>query len=112
MTEVDQTPYILAKVTRVLLFGSMLKPKVDWLSDVDVAVELARNRISSEDTCRIDDGLRSWPTRAAASGISWNGRAAGIGKAFQFLKGAKSRDRPGRFQRGKDFRAGGSASDS
>jgi len=38
---VDQDPYFLAKVTRLVLFGSMLKPEVQRLSDVDLAVELA-----------------------------------------------------------------------
>jgi predicted nucleotidyltransferase len=37
---VDQDPYFLAKVTRLVLFGSMLKPEVQRLSDVDLAVEL------------------------------------------------------------------------
>jgi predicted nucleotidyltransferase len=38
---VNKDPYFLGKVTRVVLFGSMLKPEVQRLSDVDVAVELA-----------------------------------------------------------------------
>ena len=42
MTEVNQNIYLLAKVTSVVLFGSMLKPEVVRLSDVDVAVELTR----------------------------------------------------------------------
>jgi predicted nucleotidyltransferase len=42
VAEVNQNPYFLAKVVRVVLFGSMLKPEVDRLSDVDVAFELAR----------------------------------------------------------------------
>jgi len=33
--------YFLGKVTRVVLFGSMLKPEVERLSDVDLAVEVA-----------------------------------------------------------------------
>jgi predicted nucleotidyltransferase len=37
---VERDPYFLAKVTRVVLFGSMLNPEVQRLSDVDVAVEL------------------------------------------------------------------------
>jgi predicted nucleotidyltransferase len=41
VTEVNQNPYFLAKATRVVLFGSMLKPEVERLSDVDLAVELA-----------------------------------------------------------------------
>ena len=39
--QVNRDPYFLGKVVRVVLFGSMLKPEVDRLSDVDVAVELA-----------------------------------------------------------------------
>ena len=36
---VNNDPYLLGKVTRVVLFGSMLKPEVERLSDL--AVELA-----------------------------------------------------------------------
>jgi predicted nucleotidyltransferase len=39
--QVNRDPYFLGKVVRVVLFGSMLKPEADRLSDVDVAVELA-----------------------------------------------------------------------
>jgi len=38
---VNNDPYFLEKVTRVVLFGSMLKPEVERLSDVGLAVELA-----------------------------------------------------------------------
>jgi len=38
---VNNDPYFLGKVTRVVLFGSMLKPEVERLSDVDLAVEIA-----------------------------------------------------------------------
>jgi len=38
---VNNDPYFLGKVTKVVLFGSMLKPEVERLSDVDLAVELA-----------------------------------------------------------------------
>jgi predicted nucleotidyltransferase len=37
---VEQDPYFLAKVTRLILFGSLLKPEAQRLSDVDLAVEL------------------------------------------------------------------------
>jgi predicted nucleotidyltransferase len=37
---VDQDPYFLAKVTKLVRFGSMLKPEVQRWSDVDLAVEL------------------------------------------------------------------------
>jgi len=39
--QVNSDPYFLGKVTRVVLFGSMLKPAVERLSDVDLAVEVA-----------------------------------------------------------------------
>jgi predicted nucleotidyltransferase len=38
---VNRDPYFLGKVTKAILFGSMLKPEIDRLSDVDLAVELA-----------------------------------------------------------------------
>jgi len=38
---VNKDPYFLGKVTRVVLFGSMLKRALERLSDFDVAVELA-----------------------------------------------------------------------
>ena len=38
---VNNDPHFLGKVTRLVLFGSMLKPEVERLSDVDLAVELA-----------------------------------------------------------------------
>jgi len=39
---VNEDRYFLGKVTRVVLFGSMLNSEVERLSDVDLAVELAR----------------------------------------------------------------------
>ena len=39
--QVNNDPYFLGKVMRVVLFGSMLKPEVERLSDVDLAVEVA-----------------------------------------------------------------------
>ena len=37
---VNEDPYFLARVTRVALYGSMLSPEVERLSDVDLAVQL------------------------------------------------------------------------
>jgi predicted nucleotidyltransferase len=45
---VNRDPYFLGKVVRVVLFGSMLKPEVMRLSDVDLAVELATKGSDSE----------------------------------------------------------------
>jgi predicted nucleotidyltransferase len=46
--QVGQDPYFLAKVTRLVLFGSMLKPEVKRLSDVDLAVELTPKEVDWE----------------------------------------------------------------
>jgi predicted nucleotidyltransferase len=45
---VDQNPYFLAKVTRLMLFGSMLRAEVQRLSDVDLAVELSPKEADSD----------------------------------------------------------------
>ena len=63
VTEVNRNPNFLAKVTRIVLFGSMLKPEVERLSDVDVAVELARKEPDFDRAkSRIGNGLRGWRT--------------------------------------------------
>jgi len=40
VARVNNDPYFLARVTRVALYGSMLTPEVNRLSDVDLAVQL------------------------------------------------------------------------
>jgi predicted nucleotidyltransferase len=40
VAQVNDDPYFLAQVTRVALYGSMLRPEVERLSDVDLAVQL------------------------------------------------------------------------
>ena len=45
---VDQDPYFLAKAIRVVLYGSMLRPDVQLLSDVDLAVQLAPKEADPE----------------------------------------------------------------
>jgi predicted nucleotidyltransferase len=40
VAQVNEDPYFLARVTRVALYGSMLRPEVKRLSDVDLAVQL------------------------------------------------------------------------
>jgi predicted nucleotidyltransferase len=46
--EVNRKPSYLGKVVAVVLFGSMLKPEVDLLSDVDVAVEIMPKEADAE----------------------------------------------------------------
>ena len=84
VNEVNQKPYSLAKVIRVVLFGSMLKPEVD----VDVAVELTRkdpdferargqNQRRAEELANLGRGFRNV--------LEWEG--CWYWEAFRFLKG-------------------------
>jgi predicted nucleotidyltransferase len=88
VTRVNENPYFLAKATKVVLFGSMLKPEVDRLSDVDLVVELARKETDVERA-----GLRN---RQRAEDLAKQGRrfrnflkweACWYLETFQFLKG-------------------------
>src|SRR5215472_15357550 len=45
VARVNEDPYFLARVTRVALYGSMLRPEVKRLSDVDLAVQLVGKEI-------------------------------------------------------------------
>jgi predicted nucleotidyltransferase len=40
VNQVNRRPVFIAKVVEVVLFGSMLKPEVDRVSDVDLAIEI------------------------------------------------------------------------
>ncbi len=88
VTEVNQNPYFLAKVTTVVLFGSMLKPGVERVSDVDVAVELARKEPDSD---RAQERNRQraevWANlgRRFRNVLEWEG--CWYWEAFRFLKG-------------------------
>jgi len=57
---VNSDPYFLARVTRLVLYGSMLRPEVEWLSDVDVAVQLEAkekdfDRLRAQTLDRVED---------------------------------------------------------
>jgi predicted nucleotidyltransferase len=88
VTEVNQNIYFLAKVTSVVLFGSMLKPEVVRLSDVDVAVELTRKEPGFE---RAQGQNRQRAEELANKGrrfrnvLEWEG--CWYWEAFRFLKG-------------------------
>src|SRR4029077_7925094 len=45
---VNRRPFFLARVVEVVLFGSMLKPEVDRVSDVDLAVDIAPKESNPE----------------------------------------------------------------
>jgi predicted nucleotidyltransferase len=88
VTEVNQNPYFLAKVTTVVLFGSLLKPEVERLSDVDVAIEWTRknpdferargqNQRRAEELANLGRGFRNV--------LEWED--CWYWEAFRFLKG-------------------------
>jgi predicted nucleotidyltransferase len=57
---VNNDPYFLARVTRLVLYGSMLRPEVEWLSDVDLAVQVEAkekdfDRLRAQTLDRVDD---------------------------------------------------------
>lgn len=88
VTQVNRNPCFLAKVTRVVLFGSMLKPEVERLSDVDLAVGLAAKEV--------DFDLAREQNRQRAEELAGQGRrfqnfleweACWYWEAFQYLKG-------------------------
>jgi predicted nucleotidyltransferase len=45
---VNREPYFLGMVSRVVLFGSMLNPEVERVSDVDLAVEIVKKEADSD----------------------------------------------------------------
>ena len=48
MDHLNRRPFFLAKVVEVVLFGSMLKPEVERVSDVDIAVEIVSKESNPE----------------------------------------------------------------
>jgi predicted nucleotidyltransferase len=88
MERVNNDPYFLGKVTRVVLFGSMLKPEAERLSDVDVAVELA-SREADCDRARVKNYERV--EKMAAEGHRFRNFLEQEGcwywEVFGFLKG-------------------------
>jgi predicted nucleotidyltransferase len=50
----DQDPYFLARPIRVVLYGSMLRPEVERLSDVDLAVQLVPKETDPERAQRLN----------------------------------------------------------
>jgi predicted nucleotidyltransferase len=85
---VNTDPYFLGKVTRVVLFGSMLQPEVKRLSDVDVAVEVASKEADFDDA-RVKNYERV--EKLAAQGHRFRNFLEREGcwywEIFEFLKG-------------------------
>jgi predicted nucleotidyltransferase len=88
VARVNGDPYFLGKVTRAVLFGSMLKPETERPSDVDLAVEVAaketdHDRLTQLNYDRVEDlmaqGHRFRNTLEMA--------ACWYKEVFKFLKG-------------------------
>ena len=104
--QVNNDPYFLGKVTRVVLFGSMLKPEVERLSDVDLAVEVA-SKEADFDRARVKNYERV--EELAMQGTSFpelprTGRLLVLG-GLRILEGAEPRYRFSGLLRGEDVRA-------
>ena len=109
--QVNRDPYFLGKVVRVVLFGSMLKPEVVRLSDVDLAVELVTkeadfDRAREENYRRaeelVDKGHRF--RNVVELEFCWQLETS------RYLKRGKPRNRSSRLQGGEVLRPEGSAS--
>ena len=88
VTQVNQNPCFLAKATSIVLFGSMLKPEVERLSDLDLAVELTRKE---PDIKRAQEQNQQRAEELANMGRSFRNvlewEFCWHGEAFRFLKG-------------------------
>jgi predicted nucleotidyltransferase len=88
VTQVNEDPYFLARATRVVLFGSLLKPDVERLSDVDLAVELT-NKESDFQLAQAQNQQRAEELanrgRRFRNILEWE--ACGYLEALQYLKG-------------------------
>jgi predicted nucleotidyltransferase len=79
--QVNNDPYFLGRVTKVVLVGRMLKPEVERLSDVDLAVELASKK-KDFDSARVrnSSASKNSPDRNIVFGISSSRKVTGIGR--------------------------------
>jgi predicted nucleotidyltransferase len=86
--QVNNDPYFLGKVTRVVLFGSMLKPAVERLSDVDLAIEVA-SKDADFDRARVknDERAEELATRGQRFRNFLEQEGCWYWEVFRFLKG-------------------------
>jgi len=78
---VNRRPVFLAKVAEVVLFGSMLKPEVDRVSDVDLAVEILPKESNSERARAINERrVLELELLGRAFAGSWTASCSGIGR--------------------------------
>ena len=86
--QVNRNDYFLAKVTKVVLFGSLLRDDLDRLSDVDVAVQLEQKQQDVERARTLNNQRVAELTRTGQRFASFLERAAWWHReTFRFLKG-------------------------
>jgi predicted nucleotidyltransferase len=82
---VNDDPYFLARVVRVALYGSMLRPEVERLIDVDLAVQLVAKETDFE---RLREANAERVEQLAFPGQrfsnSWKNNSAGSWRRFGF----------------------------
>jgi len=88
VSRVNEDPYFLAKATRVVLFGSMLRSEVDRLSDVDLAVGLTAKE-ADFDLARVQNEQRAEELEAQGHRFRQflERECCGYLETFRFLKG-------------------------
>lgn len=88
VARVNDDPYFLARVTRVALYGSLLRPEVKRLSDVDLAVQLVAKETDSE---RLREANAERVERLASLGTFFGSflkeQFCWFLETFRFLKG-------------------------
>jgi predicted nucleotidyltransferase len=86
--QVNRNDYFLAKVTKVVLFGSFLRGDLERLSDVDVAVQLEPKEPDVEHARALNEQRVAELTRKGQRFVSFLERAAcSYRETFRFLKG-------------------------
>lgn len=112
VARVNDDPYFLARVTRVALYGSMLRPEVERLSDVDLAVQMVAKEPDFE---RLRKANAERIEQLAVLGQRFSNfleeQFCWFLETFRLLKG-RSRVISLRLQRGEAFGVGGPPSNA
>lgn len=88
VARVNEDPYFLARVTRVALYGSMLRPEVQRLSDVDLAVELVAKEANPDRLREVNAArVEQLAILGKSLGSFLKDQFCWFLETFQFLKG-------------------------
>jgi len=88
VARVNGDPYFLARVTRAALYGSMLRPEVNRLSDVDLAVQLVAKETNADRLREANaERLEELAILGRGFGSFLRDQFCWFLETFQFLKG-------------------------